>query len=85
VNEALVQALIRAIVGAALAAVTFLIANFTIISGAIPDPGQAALVLTVGVGILNFIAKLLGGPTQAAARSVGRGIGEFKRPNILSV
>lgn len=85
-SEALAQAIIRALMGAALAAVTFLIANFTIISGAIPDPAQAGLVLTLGVGILNFLAKLLGGPSAAVARSVGRGAaGAIQRPNIFSV
>lgn len=85
-SEALAQALIRLVVGSVSAGLLFIAANLTVLSGAIDDPILAGLVLSIGPGVISAILKYIGGPTEAADRQVGRGLGgPAKRPNPFAV
>ena len=84
-GEALVQAVIRALVAGVLAAIAVLIPWLSS-----PDAqaalGSWAIYLPIIVGVLNGIAKAIGGATEPATTNVGRGgAARVRRPNWLSI
>lgn len=82
------QAVLRIVRLAIVAVISVLIANVTVLIGLIPDENTKYLVSLIAIPLLDGIAKLIGGPTQAVERSVGRGaakLSDSERPSFLSV
>jgi hypothetical protein len=88
VSEGATQTIIRVVRLAIVAVIGVVIANAGQLIGLIPDENTKYLLSLVLVPLLDGIAKLIGGPTQALQRSVGRGnarLADQERPSFLSV
>jgi len=85
-SEALIQGVIRALVVGATTVLTELLA-FSQTTGAGDALGQWAIYLPIIVALLGGVLKVIGGATEATARSRGRGADAtpVKRPNILAI
>lgn len=87
-NSRLGQAALRLVVVGASAAVAAILANATILQGAIEDPVQATLAFSIFTAVLQAILKYLGGvTTQPAPSAEGvRGAApKGEQPNIFAV
>ena len=87
-TDAQIQAVIRIVRLAIVAVIGVVIANITVLIGLIPDDNTKYLVGIIAIPLLDGIAKLIGGPTQAVQKQVGRGAGRLdaaEKPNFLSV
>lgn len=87
-DERLVQALIRLLVIGAVAFLSAIGANLTILQGAVADPVFASLVVSVLTAIISAVLKYLGGVTSQPTAQEGvrandrRGV---QRPNPFAV
>ena len=85
-SEGATQTLLRIARVAVVAVISVVLTNAADIIGLLPPEYQlwATLIL---IPALDGLAKAIGGPTEAASRSVGRGAAAagFRRPSWLSV
>jgi len=84
-SETTTQALIRIVRLAIVAVIGVIIANAAVLINLIPDDNTKYLVGIVLIPLLDGIAKLIGGPTQAVTATHGRALGSDERPSVLSV
>ena len=87
-SDAQLQSVIRIVRLALVAVIAVVIANVGDLIGLIPDENTKYLVSLIAIPLLDGIAKLIGGPTQAVQKVVGRGaakLADSEKPNFLSV
>ncbi len=72
-SSALMQALQRFVTVFVVAGLSAILANITILNGAIPDPIMASAIIAIVTAFIEAILKWLGGPVQPAPAGIAAG------------